>query len=133
MAGVKDGSGSIGFKLDPADPITDDFDEGSAVTLLLYIDDPFLYVPAVIDSIELAVDISSDVLGGTAMSRPAAREPSLIIPGKEWKHARLATIAAAPVPLRFADRTLLMTPLTLGDYGEIEQALLADRTARAAG
>jgi hypothetical protein len=69
VPGVKDGSGSIGFKLDPADPITDDFDEGSAVTLLLYVDATHFYtVPAVIDSIQLAVDISSgDVLGGTAM------------------------------------------------------------------
>jgi hypothetical protein len=69
VAGVKDGGGSIGFKLDPADPITDDFDEGSSVTLLLYIDATHFYsVPAVMDSIQLAVDISSgDVLGGTAM------------------------------------------------------------------
>ena len=69
VPGVKDGSGSIGFKLDPADPITDDFDEGSVVTLLLYLDAThFCSVPAVIDSISLAVDISSgDVLGGTAM------------------------------------------------------------------
>lgn len=69
VAGVKDGSGSIGFKLDPADPITDDFDEGSSVTLLLYIDATHFYsVPAVVDSIQLAVDISSgDVLGGTAV------------------------------------------------------------------
>ncbi len=68
VAGVKDGSGSIGFKLDPAAPITDDFDEGSAVTLLLYLDATHFYsVPAMIDSIQLAVDISSgDVLGGTA-------------------------------------------------------------------
>jgi len=68
VSGVKDGAGSIGFKLDPADPITDDFDEGSAVTLLLYLDATHYYsVPAVIDSIQLAVDISSgDILGGTA-------------------------------------------------------------------
>jgi len=69
VAGVKDGSGSIGFKLDPDDPLTDDFDEGSAVTLLLYLDATHYYsVPAVIDSIQLAVDISTgDVLAGTAM------------------------------------------------------------------
>jgi hypothetical protein len=68
VPGVKDGAGSIGFKLDVADPVTDDFDEGSAVTLLLYIDATHFYsVPAIIDSIQLAVDISSgDVLGGTA-------------------------------------------------------------------
>jgi len=68
VAGVKDGAGSIGFKLDPASPITDDFDEGSSVTLLLYLDATHYYtVPALIDAIQLAVDISSgDVLGGTA-------------------------------------------------------------------
>ncbi|MBI2826706.1 MAG: hypothetical protein HYX69_18700 [Planctomycetia bacterium] len=69
VPGVKDGSGTIGFKLDPADPITDDLDEGAAVTLLLYLDATHFYtVPAVIDAIHLAVDITSgDVLGGTAM------------------------------------------------------------------
>ncbi len=68
VAGVKDGSGSIGFKLDPAAPITSDLDEGSAVTLLLYVDETHFYsVPALIDAIHLAVDIASgDVLGGTA-------------------------------------------------------------------
>jgi hypothetical protein len=68
VAGVKDGSGMIGFKLDPANPITNNFDEGSSVTLLLYLDATRFYsVPAVIDSIHLAVDISSgDVLGGVA-------------------------------------------------------------------
>jgi hypothetical protein len=69
VPGVKDAAGNIGFKLDPTNPITDDFDEGSAVTLLLYLDATHFYtVPAVIDTIQLAVDISSgDVLGGTAM------------------------------------------------------------------
>lgn len=67
-AGVKDGSGSLDFKLDLADPITDDFDEGSAVTLLLYIDATrFHTVPAIIDSIAWSVDINDgDVVGGTA-------------------------------------------------------------------
>ncbi len=69
IPGVKDGSGNIGFKLDPANPITNNFDEGSSVTLLLYLAATRYYsVPAVIDSIHLAVDISSgDVLGGTAI------------------------------------------------------------------
>ena len=69
VAGIKDGSGSFGFILDPASPITNNFDEGSSVTLLLYLDATRFYsVPAVIDSIHLAVDISSgDVLGGTAI------------------------------------------------------------------
>ena len=69
VAGVKDASGGISFKLDPAAPITNNFDEGSSVTLLLYLDATRFYsVPAVIDSVHLAVDISSgDVLGGTAL------------------------------------------------------------------
>jgi len=68
VPGVKDGAGNIGFKLDPASPITNNLDEGSSVTLLLYLDAAQFYtVPAVIDAIHLAVDISSgDVLGGTA-------------------------------------------------------------------
>lgn len=68
VAGVKDGSGTIGFKLDPDDPLTDAFDEGSSATLLLYLDETHYYtVPAVIDSLQLGVDISSgDVLSGTA-------------------------------------------------------------------
>lgn len=69
VAGVKDGSGHIGFKLDPDSPITNNFDEGSSVTLLLHLDATRYYsVPAVIDALQLAVDVSSgDVLGGMAM------------------------------------------------------------------
>ena len=68
VAGVKDASGSIAFKLDPADPVTDDFDEGDHVTLLLHVDAARFYsVPAVIDSIHLEVDIDSgDIIGGRA-------------------------------------------------------------------
>ena len=65
VAGVKEGSGTIDGKLDPADPISDDFDEGSAVTLLLYLDATRYYtVPAVIESFRLEVDIDrGEVLG----------------------------------------------------------------------
>ena len=68
VAGVKDAAGTIAFKLDPAAPITDDFDEGSAVTLLLYIDATNFYtVPALIDSMRLEVDIDNgDIVGGVA-------------------------------------------------------------------
>jgi len=68
-AGVKDSSGSISFTLDDADPITDDFDEGSAVTLKLYLDDTRFYtVPAIIDEIAWDdVDINDgEFIGGTA-------------------------------------------------------------------
>ena len=49
VAGVKEASGTIAFKLDLADPLTDDFTEGAEVTLLLYLDAAKFYsVPAVI-------------------------------------------------------------------------------------
>lgn len=68
VGGVRDATGQIAFKLDPADPITDDFDEGEAVTLLLHLDATRKYtVPAIIDAIQLEVDIDTgDVVGGTA-------------------------------------------------------------------
>ncbi|HEY4309848.1 MAG TPA: hypothetical protein VGN12_10390 [Pirellulales bacterium] len=41
----------------------------------------------------------------------------------------LSTMTAPLVPLAIAGRVLLGSPLTLRDYGEIEQAMLADRAA----
>ncbi len=66
--GVRDASGTLNLKLDLADPISDDFDEGSAVTLLLYLDSTRFYtVPAIIDSLGWEVDIDNgEVIGGTA-------------------------------------------------------------------
>lgn len=68
IAGVKEGSGTIEGKLDPADPVTDDFDEGSAVTLLLHVDAARYYiVPALIESFRLEVDIDrGEVVGWKA-------------------------------------------------------------------
>jgi hypothetical protein len=68
VAGVKDGSGTIAFKLDVEDPITDELEEGDAVTLLLYLDDSRHYsVPAVIDALQWEVDIDrGEIIGGTA-------------------------------------------------------------------
>jgi hypothetical protein len=68
VAGIKEGAGRIAFKLDPADPISDSLNEGDQVTLLLHLDATHFYtVPAIVDALELEVDISSgDVLGGTA-------------------------------------------------------------------
>ncbi len=68
VAGIKDGSGSLAGKLDPGDPISDDFDEGAAVTLLLYIDPTHFYtVPALIESLQLEVDIDrGEVIGWRA-------------------------------------------------------------------
>ncbi|HVU87351.1 MAG TPA: hypothetical protein VHD36_08515 [Pirellulales bacterium] len=42
----------------------------------------------------------------------------------------LALLTAAPVPLRLAAGTFLMTPLTLRDYGEIEQVMRAERAVQ---
>jgi hypothetical protein len=68
VPGVKDAQGTVRFKLNPADPITDDLDAGAAVTLLLYVDATRFYtVPAVIDALRLEVDIDSgDIVGGVA-------------------------------------------------------------------
>lgn len=68
VAGIKDGAGTLAGKLDPADPISDDFDEGAAVTLLLHIDATRYYtVPALIESLELEVDIDrGEVVGWRA-------------------------------------------------------------------
>lgn len=66
--GVKDATGSLEGKLDPALPITNSFDEGSSVTLLLHEDGTrFHTVPAIIDSIAWSCDINDgDVLGFVA-------------------------------------------------------------------
>jgi hypothetical protein len=68
VAGVKDAAGRIAFKLNTDDPLTNDFDVGSAVTLLLHLDATRFYsVPAVIDALRLEVDIDTgDVIGGVA-------------------------------------------------------------------
>ena len=68
VAGVRDASGNIAFKLNTSNPIGDEFEEGDEVTLLLHVDASNFYsVPAVIDSLSLEVDIDSgDVVGGTA-------------------------------------------------------------------
>lgn len=60
LAGVKDAKGRMTFKLNAADPITDDLNEGDSVTLLLYLNATKFYsVPAIIDALRLEVDIDS--------------------------------------------------------------------------
>jgi hypothetical protein len=68
VGGVKDGHGTIAFKLDVADPITDRLDEGDSVTLLLYLDASRHYtVPAVVDSLQWEVDVDrGEIVGGVA-------------------------------------------------------------------
>lgn len=65
VTGAKHGQGRISFLLDSADPITNDFDVGSQVTLLLYFDDTRFYsVPAVIEALRLNVEIDAGKLVG---------------------------------------------------------------------
>lgn len=68
LGGVKDGGGVIRGKLDLADAVTDDFNEGDAVTLLLHLNAAKFYtVPAVIDRLRFEVDIDTgDVVGWEA-------------------------------------------------------------------
>jgi len=67
LKGVKDGSGSLQFKLNATDPLTEQFDEGDQITLKLYVDAThFFTVPAVIDAIETVTEIEDgNVVGGT--------------------------------------------------------------------
>jgi hypothetical protein len=68
LTGVKEGRGTIDFKLNLTNPLTNHFNEGSQVTLLLYIDNTRFYsVPSVIDSLEMAVNIDGgELIGGRA-------------------------------------------------------------------
>ncbi len=68
VAGAKDGRGTIRGKLDPADPLTNAFEEGDTVTLQLYLDASRFYsVPALIDTLQFEVDIDSgDIVGWVA-------------------------------------------------------------------
>ncbi len=68
LPGAKEGVGAVHFKLNLAQPISDPLDVGAEVTLRLYLNaDLFYNVPAVIDSLELEVDVDSDdPLGGVA-------------------------------------------------------------------
>jgi hypothetical protein len=71
ICGARHGQGRFAFRLDPASPLTNQFDEGSLVTLKLYLDATRLFtVPAVIESIEMQVDIDGgQVVAGTAQFR----------------------------------------------------------------
>ena len=68
LPGVKEGRGRITFKLDVSNPLTNQFDQGSSVTLLLYLDATRFYsMPAVIDSVQIEVDIDGgELIGGQA-------------------------------------------------------------------
>lgn len=60
VAGIKDGSGSIEGKYDPANPIMSTLDVGTLVTLKLYLTATVFYsVPSIIDSLKIDVDLDT--------------------------------------------------------------------------
>lgn len=60
VAGIKDGSGSIEGKYDPANPIMATLDVGTLVTLKLYLTATVFYsVPSIIDSLKIDVDLDT--------------------------------------------------------------------------
>ncbi len=65
VGGSKDGSGTIEGKLDVTDPIYNQLEEGDEFTGLFYIDDTRFYeVPAIVDSMDLEVDIDDGEVVG---------------------------------------------------------------------
>lgn len=68
VVGARQGGGVIRFQLDLNSPVTGQLEEGSSVTLLLYLDASRNYsVPAVIDVLQLETDINSGKpIGGVA-------------------------------------------------------------------
>ncbi|MDA7977506.1 MAG: hypothetical protein MPJ50_01895 [Pirellulales bacterium] len=68
VPGAVSGRGAFGFQLDLANPLTDLLEEGSQVTLQLHVDASRYYgVPALIEMMELDVDVNGDgMVGGRA-------------------------------------------------------------------
>lgn len=59
IGGARHGFGNVSFVLNTADPATARLVAGDAVTLQLHLDPTrYYYVPAVIDSIQLTVDVN---------------------------------------------------------------------------
>lgn len=67
-SGIRDGSGSMEGKWDPADPITDYLEDGSEIQLnLVTAGTQQFVVPAIIDGIKLDVDLDSgEIIGWSA-------------------------------------------------------------------
>ena len=68
VCGSKSGSGTIEGKMDDADPITDHFEEGDTVTLVLYLNATLnISVPALITKMDFEVNIDdSEIVGWSA-------------------------------------------------------------------
>ncbi len=65
LPGANSGRGAFSFQLDVANPLTDQLEEGSSVTLRLYVDATRYYsVPALIEALEMRVDVNGDKLVG---------------------------------------------------------------------
>lgn len=80
VAGTKSGSGTIEGDYDPAAPVEDHIREGDSVTLKLYTTaTKFYLVPALIENIELTVDLDEgEIVAWTAsfMTNGAWTEPT---------------------------------------------------------
>ena len=81
VPGTQSGTGTIAFQFNAASPATSPLAAGSAVTLLLHLDATKYYeMPAVIEQLELQVDIDTGALiGGSAQFATDGiwNEPSL--------------------------------------------------------
>lgn len=81
VPGTRSGGGTIAFQFNPAAPVSEQLAAGSVVTLLLHLDAVRHYeLPAVIEALELQVDIDTGALiGGTAQFATDGdwNEPSL--------------------------------------------------------
>lgn len=65
LAGAASGRGSFTFQLDLANPITDELEEGSHLTLRLHVDASRYYsVPALIESLQIDVNVDDDAMVG---------------------------------------------------------------------
>ena len=65
LAGAASGRGSFTFQLDLNNPLTNELEEGSSVTLRLHVDASRYYsVPALIESLEIDVEVNGDAMVG---------------------------------------------------------------------
>ena len=65
LIGASSGRGTFAFQLDLANPLTDQLQEGSSVTLRLHVDTSRYYsVPALIEALEMEVHVNGDKLVG---------------------------------------------------------------------
>jgi hypothetical protein len=107
VPGIKDGSGSLDFKLDPVNTIWATMDVGQEMTLnLLIVGTQKYVVPSIVDDLKLSVEIDTgEVVGGTigfstngAWTNPVAlvSQPAPLMPMGENVSAPYNPAEAAP-------------------------------------